>query len=136
MCKQEVLDYIQNNNLIGIKAGVGRPDFLDIWMVVVQGRIFARSWGLAERSWYNSFLKNPIGQIKCGTILYPIWATTVDDSPELTTAINQAYLTKYNQGYNSIYAQSIIAEKHVAKTMEFMIDEFKSPVIQPNSSII
>ncbi|MCS4225457.1 DUF2255 family protein [Sphingobacterium sp. BIGb0165] len=136
MCKQKVLDYIQNNNLIGVKAGIERPDFLDIWMVVVQGRIFARSWGLAERSWYNSFLKKPMGQIKCGTILCQIWATVVDDTPELTAAINQAYLAKYNQGYNSVYAQSIIAEKHVAKTMEFMIDEFKSPVIQPNSSII
>lgn len=129
MYKQEVLDYIKKNNLIGIKAGIERPDFLDIWMVVVQGRIFARSWGLAERSWYNSFLKNPIGQIKCGTILYPIWATAVDDSPELTAAINQAYLAKYNQDYNSVYVQSIIAEKHVAKTMEFMIDEFESTVI-------
>ncbi|ULT26261.1 hypothetical protein KUH03_04920 [Sphingobacterium sp. E70] len=65
--------------------------------------------------WYNSFCQ--------------IWATVVDDSPELTTAINQAYLAKYNQNYNSVYVQSIIAEKHVAKTMEFMIDEFKSTVI-------
>lgn len=37
------LNYVRNNNLIGIKAGKERDRFLEIWMVVVDNRIFAMS---------------------------------------------------------------------------------------------
>jgi len=119
--KDSALDYIQNNSIIGIKAGLQRPDFLEIWMVVVQNRVFARSWGLAERSWYNTFLENPIGEIQCGKTNYSIKALIPQDINDLTEEINEAYLTKYNTGHNIPYSQGIIQEKHVARTMEFII---------------
>ena len=45
------IQYINSHNLIGIKAGKERETFLEIWMVTVENRIFARSWGFAEKSW-------------------------------------------------------------------------------------
>ncbi|MGE8534886.1 MAG: DUF2255 family protein, partial [Chryseobacterium sp.] len=114
MNKDSALDYIQNNSIIGVKAGLQRPDFLEIWMVVVQNRVFARSWGLAERSWYNTFLENPIGEIQCGKTIYSIKALIPQDINDLTEEINEAYLTKYNTGHNIPYSQGIIQEKHVA----------------------
>lgn len=116
------LDYIKENNLIGIKAGTQRPSFLEIWMVVVENRIFARSWGLAEKSWYNTFLENSEGQIQCGSTIYKIEALVPDDLNQITDEINKAYLKKYNFGDNSKYAIGIIEEKHIGKTMEFIID--------------
>lgn len=123
MNKETALDYIQNHTIIGIKAGHQRPEFLEIWMIVVQNRIFARSWGLAERSWYNTFLDNSVGEIQCGETIYPIKAIIPEDISDLTEEINQAYLTKYNSEHNIQYSQGIIQEKHVAKTMEFIILE-------------
>ncbi|REC63665.1 DUF2255 domain-containing protein [Chryseobacterium pennae] len=125
MNKNKALDYIKTNNLIGIKAGSERPDFLEIWMVVVQNRIFARSWGLAERSWYNTFLKSSVGQIKCDDEIYTIKAIVSEDIEQLTDKINRAYLTKYNFGRNRKYAMGIIEEKHIERTMEFIIDDVK-----------
>ncbi|UKB77585.1 DUF2255 family protein [Chryseobacterium sp. MEBOG07] len=121
MNKDSALDYINNNNIIGIKAGLQRPDFLEIWMVVVQNRIFARSWGLAERSWYNTFLKDSTGKILCGETIHTIKAAIPEDINDLTEEINQAYLNKYNTGHNIQYSQGIVQEKHAAKTMEFII---------------
>ncbi|WP_160140069.1 DUF2255 family protein [Chryseobacterium sp. c4a] len=121
MNKNKALDYIKTNNLIGIKAGSERPGFLEIWMVIVQNRIFARSWGLAERSWYNTFLEYPTGQIQCGNTTYNIKAVIPEDLDQLTEEINQAYLTKYNFGQNSKYAIGIIEDKHIERTMEFTI---------------
>ncbi|WP_426482865.1 DUF2255 family protein [Chryseobacterium sp. R2ACT005] len=121
MNKDSALDYIQNNSIIGVKGGLQRPDFLEIWMVVVQNRVFARSWGLAKRSWYNTFLENPIGEIQCGKTIYSIKALIPQDINDLTEEINEAYLTKYNTGHNIPYSQGIIQEKHVARTMEFVI---------------
>jgi hypothetical protein len=122
MKKEIAIDYIKNNNLIGIKAGLERQHFLDIWMVVVDDRIFARSWGFAEKSWYNSFLQAPIGQIKCGETIFQIKASIPIDNELITEKINIAYLTKYNTGHNIEYAKGIIEEKHTQKTMEFLID--------------
>lgn len=91
-------------------------------MVVAQNRIFARSWGLAEKNWYNTFLKCPQGQIKCGNTIYNVQAVIPEDLHQLTDDINHAYLAKYNFGRNSKYATEIIENKHVERTMEFIID--------------
>lgn len=123
MNKEEALEYIKTHNLIGIKAGYERQYFLEIWMVIVQNRIFARSWGLAEKSWYNSFIKNPIGEIQCGDSQFTINGLVPQDKDELADAINQAYLTKYNTGHNIKYAKGIVTEKHIEKTMEFIFCE-------------
>lgn len=123
MNKTSAIEFINNNYLTGIKAGLERPGFLDIWMVVVEDRIFARSWGFAERSWYNTFLQNPNGQIKCGDAVFAIKAVVPKDNDVMTEKINNAYLTKYNTEHRIEYARGIIKEKHVEKTMEFIIVE-------------
>ncbi|AZA50256.1 DUF2255 family protein [Chryseobacterium carnipullorum] len=123
MNKDLALDYINRHNIIEIKAGQHRTTFLEIWMVIVNDRIFARSWGLAEKSWYHTFLQDPIGQIKCGKEIFNIKAVVPDDITDLTPEINTAYLTKYNTGSNLRYSQGIIQQKHVEKTMEFIIWE-------------
>ncbi|MEM9141476.1 MAG: DUF2255 family protein [Bacteroidota bacterium] len=120
---EQVLEFIQNNNLIGIKAGKERETFLKIWMVVVQGRIFARSWNLSQKSWYTTFLDDPKGQIQCGETAYPISARIPKDLDRISEKINQAYLAKYNYGENGYYAQGIVQEKHWDKTLELMLAE-------------
>lgn len=123
MKKEVAIAYINSNNLIGIKAGFDRPNFLDIWMVVVDNRIFARSWGFAEKSWFIRFLQNPLGHIKCGNDVYLIKAFVPSDNDLITEKINMAYLTKYNSGYNIAYAEGIVRKEHVNRAMEFIIVE-------------
>ncbi|AWG26382.1 DUF2255 family protein [Flavobacterium kingsejongi] len=112
---------INATNLIGIKAGMERETFTNIWMVAVGNRIFARSWSFAEKSWYNTFLTEPIGYLQCGERQFQIKADIPEDSSDLSAAINVAYLKKYNHGKNSKYATGITAQKHVEKTMEFSV---------------
>ena len=119
----KALDYINSHNLTGIKAGKNREKFLNIWMVTVGNRIFARSWGFAERSWYNTFLTDPMGEIQCGDEVFNIKAEIPHDLKELNSFIDQAYLTKYDSGDNSPYAQGIIQKEHAEKTMEIIVLE-------------
>ncbi|MBB6369878.1 DUF2255 family protein [Chryseobacterium shigense] len=123
MNKETAIHYINSHNLIEIKAGNQRTTFLEIWMVTVNDRIFARSWGLAEKSWYNTFLQDPEGQIKCGEDIFNIKARVPDDLNEITSDINTAYLTKYNTDSNLTYSKGIIQQKHIEKTMELIICE-------------
>lgn len=117
---QETLDYINTHNLIGIRAGEERTTFLNIWMVVVNRRVFARSWGLAEKSWFNTFLHSRTGAVKCGEQLIPVIGRISDDLSQLEELINKAYLEKYDSGSNSFYAQGITKPAHVERTMEFL----------------
>ena len=121
MKNKNALEYIDSHNLIGIKAGKERESFLEIWMVTVENRIFARSWGFAERSWYNTFLKDNLGEIKCGETIYKIEAKIPSDLADIENKINQAYLKKYDSGDNAFYAKGITKKEHVEKTMEFVI---------------
>ncbi len=115
-----IIQFVENNNLVGLKAGNDRPDFLEIWMVVVRGRVFARSWAMSERGWYTAFLKNKNGFIKCGEIVSTIYGIVPGDIAELGKEINNAYISKYNYGSNSVYVQEIIEENRMEKTMEFI----------------
>lgn len=92
-------------------------------MVIVNGRIFARSWGFAEKSWYNTFISDNKGQIKCGETIFNIKAVIPTDLNEIAEEINMAYIQKYDKGNNSEYAQGIIKREHIEKTMEFIITE-------------
>jgi len=122
MNKDAVLKYITSNNHIGIKAGTERDSFLEIWMVIVEDRIFARSWGFAERSWFNTFLKNPFGEIKCGDEIFKIKAEIPEQGEGLMEKINDAYLEKYTSTeHNKKYAEGIIKDAHIEKTMEFIV---------------
>ena len=121
--QNEAINYINSHNFIGIKAEKERETFLEIWMVTVNNRIFARSWGFAERSWYNTFLNDSNGEIKCGNRVFKIRADIPKDLDALNEKISQAYLDKYDSGDNSYYAQGITEQSHVEKTMEFIIQE-------------
>lgn len=121
--QKSAVDYINSHNLTGIKAGQKPHAFLEIWMVVVEDRIFARSWELAERSWYNTFLKESEGKLKCGDQEFNISANIPDDLKKITSKINTAYLDKYNSGENSKYATGITKPAHFDKTMEFVVIE-------------
>ena len=122
MNKETTIKYIQANNHIGIKAGTERDSFLEIWMVVVDNRIFARSWGFAQRSWYHTFLRNPEGEIKCGSEVFKIRAQIPADEVDLMKNINEAYLSKYSATeHNKKYANGIIKQAHIEKTLEFTV---------------
>ena len=59
-------DYLRDCTLVGIKGGRDRTTFLDIWMVSVEGRVFARSWNKSEKSWFTAFRDAGEGQIRYG----------------------------------------------------------------------
>src|SRR5437773_10050478 len=58
---------IDASKVLGVRAGA-RSDhrFIGIWAVVVDGRVFARSWTQKPGGWYRTLLDDPIGAIQVG----------------------------------------------------------------------
>jgi hypothetical protein len=114
--------YLEDNTLTGIRAGKERSTFLLIWMVNVDGRIFARSWGKSKRSWFTTLLDEKIGQIKYGERVINITAVPCNDSV-LNSKINEAYMRRYTTAENLPYAIGITQPEYVDFTMEFLVIE-------------
>lgn len=118
----EFLAYLQAHTLVGIKGGAADRSFLDIWMVEVDGRVFARSWAKSARSWFTAFQAEGVGQIRYGGQVLDVRGLQADASDrELMTAIDAAYLKKYVQAENVKYAEGIAQKAYWAYTMEFLL---------------
>lgn len=118
---KDFYEYLKNETLTGIKGGTEHEQFLDIWMVEVNGRVFARSWNQSQRSWFTAFLETEIGQIKYGENVLNVTGKKVDAEDLIHQKINEAYLKKYKQPENIHYAQGITQPEYTGFTMEFII---------------
>ena len=70
----DVVDAIGVCQVLGIRAGRTPHRVIGIWAVVVERRVFVRSWSLKDRSWYRTFLEDPTGVIQIGGREFPVRA--------------------------------------------------------------
>lgn len=93
---EDILVSIQKEKIFGIRAGVDSIHrIIGIWVVVVEGRVFVRSWSLKPRSWWRTFLEDPHGSIFVGEREIPIRAVQTR-SERLKDLVSAAYKEKYN----------------------------------------
>ena len=115
------LKCISETQITSVRAGKDREKFTGIWMVVVEDRIFARSYNLSERSWFTALSSGDIGDIKCGKEIIPVKGGKPKDIKQLTDAINKAYEKKYLvKTYNKKWVDGLAEPGRVARTMEFI----------------
>jgi hypothetical protein len=50
---KKVVSAIREGKILGIRAGTKPHRIIGIWAVVVENRVFVRSWGLKERGRYD-----------------------------------------------------------------------------------
>jgi hypothetical protein len=92
---KRILFGINDSKIIGIRAGTEPHRVIGIWAVVVEGRVFVRSWSLKERGWYRTFLEEPRGIIVVNEReikVRPVFTR----SERLKDAVEAAYAEKYN----------------------------------------
>ena len=115
------LKCIEETQITSVRVGKDRTKFTGIWMVEVDGRIFARSYYLAERSWYTSFLNGNDGDIKCGKEIIPVRGVKVADNKIIAEAINRAYEKKYAvKEHNKKWVNGLNQPERIARTIEFI----------------
>lgn len=127
--KKAFLDCIKARSITGLRSGKDHPKFTGIWMVVVEDRIFGRSYYLSERSWYNTFIREKSGEIKCGDVIVKVRgvkprasARPADRTGRLEESINAAYEAKYGgKPHNRVWIDGLKHPDRVAHTMEFKV---------------
>jgi hypothetical protein len=94
----EILARIHKERILGIRAGSDAAHrVIGIWAVVVDGRVFVRSWSMKPRSWWRTFLEDPHGEIFVARRKRGIKVRAVQvKSEKLKEAVSAAYREKYN----------------------------------------
>jgi hypothetical protein len=119
----DFFEHLKKHNYTEIKGGVNRKSFLEIWVVAVGDRVFARSWNKSEKSWFTAFLEYGVGELKYGDNIISVKGKKLDKQAEIHNQIDQAYLTRYNEGENIFYAKGISQPEYADYTMEFFYNE-------------
>lgn len=110
---------IRDGKIIGIRAGTQPHRFIGIWAVVVDGRVFVRSWYLKPRSWYRTFLEEPRGAIQVGRRQVAVRAVRTRGE-RLKDAVDRAYLEKYKTPGSIKWARGFGRAKSRATTTELV----------------
>ena len=114
-----VVDAIGASQMLGIRAGRAPHRVIGIWAVVVERRVFVRSWSVKPRSWYRTFLEDPRGVISIGGRELPVRAVRTR-SERLKDAVSRAYLEKYHTPGALKFARDLGGPKSRATTTELV----------------
>src|SRR5437667_8384298 len=110
---------IRDGPALGIRAGAQPHRFTRIWAVVVEGRVFVRSWSLKPRSWYRTFLEEPRGAIQVEGHEIPVRAVFTR-SERLKDEVDQAYREKYNTPGSLHFVRGFRTKKRRDTTTELI----------------
>ena len=115
-----LVNAIAESKILGVRAG--RPSdhrFIGIWAVVVDGRVFARSWTVSKDGWYRAFLEDPTGAIQVGTREVRVRAVPARGE-RIRDAVEAAYAAKYNTPGALKFVKGFRSARRRDSTMEFV----------------
>lgn len=114
-----IIAAIDRAKILGVRVGTATDHrFIGVWPVVVDGRVFARSWTLAPAGWNRTFLAEPQGTIQVGDRRIRIEAVWVR-STRLRDAIDRAYAEKYPTPASQRYVRGFRTARRRDSTIEF-----------------
>lgn len=116
---KSIVEAVRKNSVIGIRSGSKKHRFIAIWAVVVNGRVFVRSWSIKPRSWYRTFLDEPRGTITVGSHKLAVRAIRTR-SERLKAAVDGAYKEKYNTPGSLIFVKGFRLVKRRNTTTELV----------------
>ena len=118
--ESQVLERIRKEKIFGIRAGrESTHRVIGIWAVVVEGRVFARSWSMKPRSWWRTFLEDPHGTVVVGDTEIAVRAVQTR-SERLKDLVSQAYKEKYNTPGSVQFVKDMSGRKSRDTTTELV----------------
>jgi hypothetical protein len=111
------LEAIRDGKILGIRAGTKPHRVIGIWAVVVEGRVFVRSWTVKPDGWYRALREEPQGVIEVAKQRLRFHAVFTR-SERLRKAVDRAYVAKFRTPWAAKLARAFKTEKRRATTTE------------------
>ena len=116
---KKVVAAIRDGKILGIRAGAKPHRIIGIWAVVVENRVFVRSWSMKTRGWYRAFLEEPRGVIEVDGREIPVRAVFTR-SERLKDAVDRAYREKFNTPGSLHFVRGFAQKKRRDTTTELV----------------
>lgn len=113
-----VIAAIDAAKIMGIKAGTEHK-FIGVWPVVVNGRVYARSWGVSRDGWYAAFLDDPSGAIQIGDREIRVRAVPAR-SERIRDKVEAAYTEKFTTQASQKWVRGFRTPRRRDATIEFV----------------
>ena len=90
----DVVEALRDAKILGVRAGAEHR-YTAVWFVVVEGRLFVRSWNDKPTGWFRAFRREPVGAVQVAGLEIPVRAR-LTRSVRLREAVTAAFGQKYN----------------------------------------
>jgi len=114
-----VVEAIRDGKILGIRTGAKPHRIIGIWAVVVEGRVFVRSYSLKPRSWWRTFQKEPRGIIEVNgkqIKVRPVFTR----SERLKKLVDRAYAEKFPTPGSRVFVEGFKEKKRRDTTTELV----------------
>ena len=113
----ETLDALAKAKILGVRAGTAHR-YTGVWVVVVERRVFARSWNDKPTGWFRAFRAQPLGGLQFGDEEVEVRAKPIR-SARLREAVSTAYARKYNTKASQKWVDGFAEPERSVNTVEF-----------------
>lgn len=115
----DTLAAIVRHGALKVRAGGAPHRFLGIWAVVVDDRVFVRSWNDEPTGWNQAWKSDPEGAVLVRDREIPVRARAVRSERE-RDRVSAAYLEKYRSPGSLVFARGLDAPARRATTLELI----------------
>lgn len=109
---------LQDAKILGVQSGPAHRQ-TGVWVVVVEGRVFVRSWNDKPTGWYRAFRGQPRGTMTVAGTELAIRALPVR-SGRLRHAVSEAYAAKYPTKGSEKWVRGFAEPAREATTLELV----------------
>jgi hypothetical protein len=104
--------------ILGVRSGAEHR-YTGVWVVVVEDRVFVRSWNDKPTGWYRAFIEEPRGSVSLGDMEIRIRTAPVR-SMRIRRAVSEAYAKKYPTKGSVRWVRGFAEPQREANTLEIL----------------
>ena len=112
------LEALRKAKILGVRSGTVHR-YTGVWVVVVDDRVFVRSWNDKPTGWFRAFKNEPTGTIQVGDVEIPVRSKPVR-SARIRNAVTVAYAEKYPTKGSQIWVEGFAEPERLLTTLEFV----------------
>jgi hypothetical protein len=115
---KRVVELLQDAKILGVRSGTEHR-YTGVWVVVVEGRPFVRSWSDKPTGWYRAFKKEPKGSVQVADREIRVLGKPTR-SVRLRQAVTAAFAEKYNTKGSQQWVKGFAEPTREINTLEFV----------------
>lgn len=113
-----LLEALDKAKILGVRSG-DEHRYTGVWVVVVDNRVYVRSWNDKPTGWYRAFRKEPVGSLQVGDREVAISARHTR-SERLRDAVTRAYAQKYDTKASQKWVTGFAEPRRAQATLELV----------------